>query len=229
VTAAQMKSVRSDLPAPSAANANANALVTFSELAQLEADLVALAARFEAAARTCPKDERLRCTATALSDLGAYRTRKLERAGVTYAVGVGPYECQYVEKANADARASKRRRAAAKIAEPLLAGLKPGEHRFNAGQFRALAEYLFDGEPGRIARAVKRDHFKILALKFVCDRKLTSENTMTVMEYAKARGIPHPTVSRHVNASPLKFFRLLGKRRYHINDLDALPFTRLGK
>src|SRR6188768_4226774 len=96
-------------------------------------------------------------------------------------------EARLVEKLSKADKEARHRRAVAKVAEPLLAGLpQTGTHYFPPNEFRALAQYIFESEPQKIARALKRDRFKILALKFVCRREQVE--TTTLSEFSREHG-----------------------------------------
>lgn len=103
------------------------------------------------------------------------------------------YEARFVEKVSQVDREARHRRAVAKIAEPLLAGLsQEGIHSFPPVQYRAIVQFLLEGEPGQIAKAMKRDRFKISALEFVCVRGAC--DMATISEFAREHGIAQRTL-----------------------------------
>lgn len=112
-----------------------------------------------------------------------------------------------------------RRQSVAAIAEPLLEGLGPGEHRFQPAEFRALAMFLLEGEQKRLERALQADRFKILELEIICERELTSDNTMTLSEFARMHGVPRVTLLDWADRLKLRSLRRGNRKLFHTEDL----------
>jgi hypothetical protein len=133
------------------------------------------------------------------------------------------HEHAYPKRIAGHAAEMARKRLVAKIAEPLLDGLSPrGVYRFPPEQFRALAEFLLEDEPGKFEMAVARDRFRVITLEFVCDRELTLFNTMTVSEFARARGVLQRTMAYRVSKSQMRCVIFGKTKRYDIRDLEQL-------
>jgi len=129
---------------------------------------------------------------------------------------------QYVEKLTQTEAEARHRRAVAKVAEPLLSGLTPGVHRFPPEQFRALAQYIFESEPHKIARAVRRERFKILALEFVCDRSSTVADMMTISEFARLHRVARVTILDRADKQGLPSRAIGNKKLFYVVDLTRL-------
>jgi len=130
---------------------------------------------------------------------------------------------------NTQARADKSRRAAARIAEPLLAGLAgAGSYRYSSQQYTALARYLHPYDPKKTRDALIEGRFRFDALEFVRDKSLTMGPTTTIAEFARATGIPKQTVSWRIGQFGPRSIGVGKRKRYHIEDLEAMTQTRVG-
>jgi hypothetical protein len=132
------------------------------------------------------------------------------------------FDARYAEKVSQADKEARHRRAVAKIAEPLLRGLQPGAHYFPPVEFRALVQFLFEGEPQKAARAMRSDTFSLLKLEFFCKRDLSEDNMTTISVFARERGIPQRTIHDRAAKAGLKPLRRLGKLLYDIKQLTAL-------
>ena len=130
---------------------------------------------------------------------------------------------------NTQARADKSRRAAARIAEPLLAGLAgAGCYRYSSKEFTALARYLHPYDPKKTRDALTDGRFSFDALEFVRDKSLTIGPTMSISEFARASGTPKQTVSYRIGQFGPRSIGVGKRKRYHIEDLEAMTQTRVG-
>lgn len=130
---------------------------------------------------------------------------------------------------NRQARADKSRRAAARIAEPLLAGLAgAGRYRYSSQEFTALARYLYPYEPTRTRDALIEGRFKFGALEFVRDKSLVIGPTTTIAEFARATGTPKQTVSWRIGQSAPRSIGSGKRKRYYIKDLETICANSVG-
>jgi hypothetical protein len=137
------------------------------------------------------------------------------------------YDQRYAEQVSKADRESRHRRAVAKVAEPLLEGMpQTGTHHFPPEQFRALAQYLFEGEPQKLARALKRDRFKLLELEFVCRRG--GGELITISDFAKNRGVPRRTIVDRAAKAGLVSKTSGLRKLYETVELNALLAERSG-
>lgn len=130
---------------------------------------------------------------------------------------------------NRQARADKSRRAAARIAEPLLAGLAcAGSYRYSSQEYTALARYLHPYDPKKTRDALIEGRFRFDALEFVRDKSLTIGPTTTIAEFARATGTPKQTVSWRIGQSGPRSIGFGKRKRYYIEDLKAVCAKRVG-
>lgn len=136
------------------------------------------------------------------------------------------YEARYVEKLSTEDRELRHRRAVRKLAEPLLRKLPAkGPHHFPAIEFRALVQFLFEGEPSKIKRAMLSGRFKISGLEFVLKHREGECSTLSA--FARKHGVPQQTLHDRVGRAFLKMKIRCGKKLFYVEDLMALlPDTR---
>lgn len=134
---------------------------------------------------------------------------------------------QYVEKVTQTEREARHRRAVAKKAEPLLRGLpQTGTHYFSPIDFRALVQFLLEGEPSKIARAMRSDRFKIMGLEFVCRHK--EGETSTLSAFARKHGVPQQTLHDRAGKAFLKMKIRCGQKLFYVEDLMTILPARSG-
>lgn len=134
------------------------------------------------------------------------------------------YDARYVEKLTQTEKEARHRRAVAKIAEPLLEGMSPtGSHGFSSEQFRALAQYLFESEPEKIALAMRRGRFKVSALEFVRDQTRGDDIAMmTISEFARQNGVARVTLLDRADKQVLPYKAIGNKKLFYVADLSRL-------
>jgi hypothetical protein len=131
------------------------------------------------------------------------------------------YDVRYAEKVAKADKEARHRRAVAKVAEPLLEGLpQTGTHHFPPVEFRALAQYLYEGEPQKLARALKKDRFKILELEFVCKRG--GGELITISDFARSHGVPRRTLHDRAAKAGLVSKTSGLRKLYETVELNAL-------
>jgi dephospho-CoA kinase len=133
---------------------------------------------------------------------------------------VSDYFEEYSAKVFKADKEARHRRAVATIAEPLLSGLMPGNHDFNRKQFRALAQYLFEGEPSLLAEAMRNEKFVIANMIFNCvDSDL---GMMTISEFSRQNGKSQRTLHDRAAKANLPSKVTGRKRFFYIKDLLEL-------
>lgn len=132
-------------------------------------------------------------------------------------------EARFVEKLSKEDKEARHRRAVAKVAEPLLKGMpQTGTHHFPPKEFRALAQYLFESEPTKLARALRSDRFKLLTLEFVCDRTHADLTMMTLSEFARLHRVPRVTLLDRADREALKSKAVGNRKLFYVTDLTRL-------
>lgn len=133
------------------------------------------------------------------------------------------YEARYASAVNRHARAAKSRLAAAKIAEPLLAGMaKAGEYRYSPKEYQALARYHYDYQPDQARKALTEGRFKFGPFEFVRDKSLTVGPTTTIAEFARSTGTPKRTVAWRIAQTNLRAKMVVKRKHYYIADLEVI-------
>lgn len=131
------------------------------------------------------------------------------------------YDQRYAEQVSKEDKAARHRRAVAKVAEALLEGMpQTGTHHFPPVEFRALAQYLFEGEPQKLARALKADRFRLLELEFVCRRG--GGALITISAFARERGIAQRTLHDRAAKAGLLSKTSGASKLYEVVELNAL-------
>lgn len=113
-----------------------------------------------------------------------------------------------------------KRRSVAELAEPLLVGLAEGKHYFTPTEFRAIAEFLFEGAPEELGQALKRDRVEFDKITIACRRKPADGTTISA--FARAHGIAQQTLHDRAKRAQLRPIRKSGKLLYDCRELAGL-------
>jgi hypothetical protein len=114
-------------------------------------------------------------------------------------------------------------RTVAKIVEPLLKLLVPGQHYFGPEQFDALASYLLvDALPVTAALSDGRFSVASRALTVIRVTKMTASRMVTASALAKTTGIPRRTLALMLANSRLPYLLKGRQKLYSIEQVRGL-------
>lgn len=132
------------------------------------------------------------------------------------------HSAAYAKKAAGHAAECKRQAAIARIAEPLLEWLQPGDHELSIEEYRAVAQYLFCGEEDSplLIKALLANEFSLTGFRFWCDPARDAAQRTTLREFCRRTGASHTTLLRHVDQLKLHHRQVGNKKLYVIQDLE---------
>lgn len=128
-----------------------------------------------------------------------------------------------VERARAAryAQEDNEARATARVVEPLLKFLVPGQHYFGPEQFEALAQYLLI-DPLPVTAALSDGKFKLREMTLIRVTSMTANRMVTSSAMSKTTGIPRQTLDRMLGNSGLPCWRKGRQKLYNIEHVRSL-------